>query len=122
MRIDCQSCPAHGRRCGECVMTTLLALPGADPQHEPTGGSRIGSQTLGSAAAPGLEPCRPVSGGALALDEPEQHAVALFVAAGLVDRRHAAVLRARAEPAPGRRWEVGDMGLLSGPRGGAQVG
>jgi hypothetical protein len=30
MLIDCQSCPVRGQRCGECMVTAVLAPPSAD--------------------------------------------------------------------------------------------
>ncbi len=70
MLVDCQTCPAQGLRCGDCVVTALLATA----------------------------PPRPLDG-TLPLDRTEEQAVGAFVRAGLVGGRHAAGLRARPEPA-----------------------
>jgi hypothetical protein len=83
MWIDCQTCPAPGRRCGECVLTALLALPAHDRVQLP---GEPGSTAPPSAQATGL-----------ALDPAERRAVALFVGAGLLGRERAGALRARAE-------------------------
>lgn len=70
MIVECATCPAAGHRCGDCVVTVLAGLPVLD--------------------SAGDDP------GHLPLDAAERAAVARFVAAGLLDRRYAASVRARA--------------------------
>ncbi len=71
MLIECTTCPVRGRRCDDCVVTTLAAFPVDLPSPSTAG---------------------------LALDAAERRVVELFVAAGLVDVHEAVGLRARREP------------------------
>ena len=84
MIIDCDACPVRGVRCSGCLVTALTALPLPSQRlHSPS----VGTPGVGT---PSDE---------LALDADEQRSVRLFVEAGLIDRRYAGTLRARAEPA-----------------------
>lgn len=94
MLIDCQSCPVRGRRCQECMVTTLLASP--VPLPDPVAGPGSGVGDAAAASSGRTDPDRPAA--ELALDATERAAVAAFVQAGLVRPDEAAGLRARREP------------------------
>ena len=69
MILECNTCPARGRRCEDCLVTALFAMPLVVP--------------------PGV---------GLPLDGAERGAVQAFVEAGLIDSRYAGSLRARGQP------------------------
>lgn len=104
--IDCQSCPARGRLCGDCFVPVLgrswledprpvAATP--EPSRSPRGERERedGQQHTGDAEADGWA----------RLDSDELAAVGAFVRAGLVDPAEAD--RARAQLSGARRYAAG---------------
>lgn len=75
MIIDCMTCPVHGQRCGDCVVT-VLGAPGS---------------------AGHLVSTEPGDTTGLRLDAAENKVVSMFVGAGLVSAEAAMGLRARRE-------------------------
>ncbi len=72
MRIDCNTCPARGHHCAECIVATLAQMPVMPPEGSP--------QLTVSHEEP--------------LDDMERCAVDLFAGLGMITPREA--LRARA--------------------------
>ncbi len=107
MMIDCKTCPVREVSCADCVITVLLSDPGletpvvAAPTTVPvSAGDPAGSH---SRDAP--------------LDPSEQHAVGLFVAAGLLGQDVAQGLRAVVEtPWNSSQRTNGASGASHGPR------
>ena len=98
--IDCQTCPARGRHCGDCFVPVLGRLWLDDPAPLP----REAQEHQGRQVPPGgLDPV-PQRAGA-DLDSDELAAVSAFVRAGLVTPQEAHV--ARAEVVPSRRAAAG---------------
>lgn len=77
MLVDCESCPVRGRHCADCMVTALTRIP-----------------------MPTLRPAEDAGGplDPLPLDTAERRAVAVLLAAGLVDRQAADHASARLEP------------------------
>lgn len=75
MLVDCQACPVRDVHCADCMVTALtrIPMPTLRPVEE-----RAASDTL-------------------ALDPAERRAMAVLVAAGLVDRAEAEHASARVE-------------------------
>lgn len=87
--IDCQTCPARGRMCGDCFVP-VLARTWLQPPTLRDDDGPVGTQT-----GPHPEPEPELSAGRTApLDTDELAAVSAFVRAGLVDPGEAALARA----------------------------
>lgn len=85
LTIDCQTCPARGRHCGDCFVPVL----GRAWAEEDARGRR-------AAGAPPANGSRPAE--ALALDASEEAAVRTLLRGGLVSEAEARRATARAEP------------------------
>lgn len=106
--IDCRTCPARGRLCGDCFVPVLgrtwLQPPATVPRPEAqTEAQRHVPHAADPALPTGHRPDGPM--GMALLDTDELAAVSAFVRAGLVTTDEAA--RARAELTAGARSAAG---------------
>ena len=88
--IDCQTCPARGRMCGDCFVPVLGRTWLQPPTLRDDGRGEGPERHPHAEPAPGL-PDLPTA----PLDTDELAAVSAFVRAGLVDPAEAAGVRAR---------------------------